>query len=257
MRRVFEAFRELIPEEYRKIGFLNGYLPLIIAGGLVLLVLFLKSITGGANQTMVHISAKENFKEGSLSTGGDSKASLKANPSISDFSNAESSKTVSKISVQVAGYVSTPGVFEVKAGSRVIDVIRLANPQKNACLDALNLARKVSDGERIYVPSYEEVKKAGWPGILLNQLVLSGQENVISGSSKGNSASFGVKKFDINTCTKEELISIPGIGEKTAEKIISYREKKGGFKSVEELLEVPGIGEKKLDALKDYFFVTR
>lgn len=250
MRKIIDVFKEVIPEEYRNIALIRGYLFLIIIAGLVLFILFLQSIGGGTGQTKVHISTDEN-----LSKNVNSESDLRTKRSA-----IESTTTVSKISVQVAGCVKTRGVFEVDEDFRVFDVVRLANPREDACLDVLNLARKVSDGERIYVPSNDEVKKAGWPGVLLNQIVAGSQQDsgfAGGGSGSGGGSNLLSKKYDLNTCSKEELVSVPGIGEKTAEKIIAYREKKGGFKSVEELLEVSGIGEKKLESMKDYFVVVK
>ena len=63
---------------------------------------------------------------------------------------------------------------------------------------------------------------------------------------------FSQNLIDLNTASKEELDKLPGIGQATAQKIIELREKKGGFKKVEDLLEVPGIGQKKLEAIKPY-----
>jgi len=63
---------------------------------------------------------------------------------------------------------------------------------------------------------------------------------------------FSQNLIDLNTASKEELDKLPGIGQATAQKIIELREKKGGFKKVEDLLEVPGIGQKKLEVIKPY-----
>jgi len=63
---------------------------------------------------------------------------------------------------------------------------------------------------------------------------------------------FSQNLIDLNTASKEELEKLPGIGPVTAQKIIELREKKGGFKRVEDLLEVPGIGQKKLETIKPY-----
>ncbi len=65
-------------------------------------------------------------------------------------------------------------------------------------------------------------------------------------------STFSQNLIDLNRASKEELEKLPGIGPATAQKIIELREKKGGFKRVEELLEVPGIGQKKLEAIKPY-----
>ena len=58
-------------------------------------------------------------------------------------------------------------------------------------------------------------------------------------------------KLDINTATKAELIKLHGIGQKLAERIIEYREKCGGFEAIEELSIIPGISEKTVDKLRD------
>ncbi len=60
-----------------------------------------------------------------------------------------------------------------------------------------------------------------------------------------------VKKVNINTATVEELVSLDGIGEKYAEKIINYREKNGNFKIPEDILNVKGIGEKTFEKNKN------
>lgn len=57
--------------------------------------------------------------------------------------------------------------------------------------------------------------------------------------------------IDVNTATKEELMTVDGIGEKTAESIIEYREQNGDFEAVEELTLIGGIGEKKLEKIKE------
>jgi len=61
-------------------------------------------------------------------------------------------------------------------------------------------------------------------------------------------------KININTCTKEQLMSLPGIGEVLADRIIQYREKTP-FKKVEDLMNVSGIGEKKFESIKDLIIV--
>jgi competence protein ComEA len=63
------------------------------------------------------------------------------------------------------------------------------------------------------------------------------------------------KSININTATKEILITLPGVGESTAEKIIKYRETHNGFKKIENIMKVKGIGKKKFEKLKDYIFV--
>ncbi len=136
---------------------------------------------------------------------------------------------VEKIMIHISGAVENPGVYELKYGSRVIDLVELSGGlNDNASLDSVNLARKLEDEEKIYIPIIGEE---------IEELVES------SGNKSDN-------KININNCTKEELITLPGIGEKTAEKILNYREE-NKFEKIEDIMEVPGIGEKKYEAVKD------
>lgn len=137
------------------------------------------------------------------------------------------------IMVHIGGQVYNPGVFELDLGTRVIDAVELAGGlKKEADVDRINLARKLSDEEKIYIPKIGEENL--------------GEEYMDSelGSSKGTG------KININRCSKEELISLPGIGEVIAERILEYRDSKR-FEKIEDLMDVSGIGTKKFEGLKD------
>ncbi|MBI2429412.1 MAG: helix-hairpin-helix domain-containing protein [Ignavibacteriales bacterium] len=75
-------------------------------------------------------------------------------------------------------------------------------------------------------------------------------EDTLTASSKGV-----LRKININTATKTELMTLPGIGEATAERIMLYREEKGSFKQINEMRKVKGIGEKKFEKLKPHIEV--
>lgn len=133
-----------------------------------------------------------------------------------------------RILVYVCGAVQKPGVYQLGEGSRVADAVNMAGGfAPEADLNSLNLAKQVSDGEKVFVSRV-------------------GQASPQSGQNSQE-----IKKVNLNTATIEELDKIPGIGEVIAKRIISYREKHGKFRSVNELQEIEGIGPKKLEDIRD------
>jgi competence protein ComEA len=135
------------------------------------------------------------------------------------------------ILVDVAGWVRRPGVYEFAGGARVIDAIEAAGGARpGAQLSALNLAAPLADGTQVLVP------REGAP--LPSPVVGSGV--VASGGL-----------VNVNTATTEELESLPGIGEVTAQAIIDHRTENGPFASVDQLLDVTGIGDVTLENIRD------
>ena len=143
------------------------------------------------------------------------------------------------VTVHVAGQVVNPGVYAVPAGGRVADVVVAAGgAAAEADLEQLNLAARVSDGERIHVP------KKGEP-----PPVVAAGPSTPAGGGAGKAAPAG-GPVDLNTATAEQLEALPGVGPATSRAILAYRSSHGRFRSVTELLEVPGIGPAKLEALR-------
>ncbi|HHY41852.1 MAG TPA: competence protein ComEA [Thermoanaerobacterales bacterium] len=144
-----------------------------------------------------------------------------------------------KIVVHVAGAVKNPGVYTLEVGKRVKDAIEVAGGAlPEADLLRLNLAQKLQDEDKLYVPKIGETPEQ------------FEQANETYGATVGiSSKSDG--KVNINTADESELIKLPGIGPATAQKIIDYRTANGFFKSIEDIKKVSGIGDKKFEQLKD------
>ncbi len=141
------------------------------------------------------------------------------------------------VTVHVAGQVASPGVYAVPAGGRVADaVIAAGGTASEADVEQLNLAARLSDGERIYVPRKGEAPPPASPSL------------AAAGGSTAGGAPAG--PVDLNTATAEQLDALPGVGPATSKAILTYRANHGRFRSVTELLEVPGIGPAKLEALR-------
>jgi competence protein ComEA len=141
--------------------------------------------------------------------------------------------------VHVIGAVATPGVYDLAPGARVIDAVTAAGGlQSDAAPAGVNLARLVSDGEQIAVPTKQQ---------------LASGESVPGASAPGGAAvGAGAKggAVDINSADAALLDTLPGVGPATAQKIIADREANGPFASTEDLGRVSGIGPKRLDQLK-------
>jgi competence protein ComEA len=138
---------------------------------------------------------------------------------------------VGRVAVHVAGRVRRPDLVRLAAGSRVLDAVRAAGgTTAGADLDAVNLARKLVDGEQVRIPARGQAAAAAPPA------------GVPAGQPAGT--------LDPNTATAEQLDTLPGVGEVTAGRIVAYRTAHP-FTSVDELLEVPGIGQRRFEQLKD------
>ena len=140
------------------------------------------------------------------------------------------------IMIHISGQIHSPGIVELASGSRLIDAVNLAGGlKKDADLDKINLAKKLSDEEKIYIP---KIGEEDTPIEISNQT---------TNSSNGDAQS----KININTCTKEELMTLPGIGEVLAGRILDYREQ-NLFKTIDDIKNVSGIGEKKFESIKQF-----
>lgn len=158
----------------------------------------------------------------------------------------ENSEKVATIKVHVSGAVKNEGVYELEEDARIADAIEKAGGVLDtANMKNVNLASKLEDGMKIYIPKQGEET-------LENNLEenISNQETTLGGSGTNSNVENEKGKININKATKEELDTLPGIGESTAQKIIQYREEHGSFKNIEELKEVKGIGDAKYEEIK-------
>ena len=156
--------------------------------------------------------------------------------------------------VYVSGYVNNPGVYELSAGSRVIDAIDAAGGySKEAYDNYLNLASLIADGQMIYVPSEEEVESGSIERGVASGADGSGVGGVTGGNGGGNGGNISGSGalVNINSASKEELMTLPEIGESKADKIIAYREENGRFSTPEGIMEISGIKDGLYNKIKD------
>jgi competence protein ComEA len=132
--------------------------------------------------------------------------------------------TAGAVLVHVLGAVRRPGLYSLADGARVVDAVAAAGGLTDTADGAaVNLARRVADGEQLRVPA---VGEAPAPGA-------------------------SAARVDLNTATVEELATLPRIGPAIAARIVDWREQNGGFSSADDLLEVSGVGDKMVEALRD------
>ena len=144
------------------------------------------------------------------------------------------------IYVYICGEVANPGVYELSEDSRIYEAVDAAGGfTENAARESINLASKVRDGMQITIYNKEEAASLPAGGTSAGKN--SGQDQMSGSSSLVN----------LNTATKEELMTLKGIGESKAEDIIRYREKSGGFKKIEDIMKISGIKEAGFQKIKD------
>ena len=142
--------------------------------------------------------------------------------------------------VQVSGAVRSPGVYELPAGSRVVEAIQSAGGlTDDAAADSVNQAVEVSDGDMIVLCTLQEWEQAK-----------SQQTELIGGDLSGPTQETD-GRININTADVTQLCTIPGIGESRAQSIVTYREQNGAFGAVEDIMKVSGIKDGLFQKIKD------
>ncbi len=186
--------------------------------------------------TLILIGVAQHFHWLENKSGGVSIIRASNNPALSAGKRSKAAV------VDIAGAVVKPGVYQMKDGSRINDLLiacggltRWAN--RRFIEKDLNRARPVNDGEKIYIPYI-------------------GEKETIAASS-GNQADLNQSgsKVNINKATVGELENLPNIGFTYASAIVEYRQDKGPFSSIKDIENVPGIGEKTFRKIKDLITV--
>ena len=128
------------------------------------------------------------------------------------------------IQAYITGAVVSPGVYTLQPESRVNDLVQAAGGAlPEADMTSVNLAKRVSDEDQVYVSSVDEAPPA---------------------SSRSN-------LLDINQASAEQLMALPGIGEVRSRAIVNYRIEIGRFQRIDQLLDVPGIGSATFEGIRD------
>jgi len=164
------------------------------------------------------------------------------------------------LKVDVKGAVKKPGVYELKVGTNVMDAITSAGGLTSKGVTTnINLSKKLTDEMVIYVFTAQEIKERNAKNEVVCEIPKCECETIeiqecpkVNESDKSDNTSTEKNdKVSINTASKDELMTLKGIGEAKAQDIIKYREKNGPFKTLEDLMNVSGIGEVAFEKLKE------
>ena len=158
------------------------------------------------------------------------------------------------IYADISGAVCQPGVYELPADARVFEGIEAAGGLlPEACTRSLNQAQVLTDGQKIYVPTFEE-----WESLGMSENLSDGTTAVLQAGMSSQTTAAGLEDglININTADEEELCELPGVGESRAQAIILYREEHGAFRNIEEIQNVSGIKSGLFAKIKDLIKVN-
>ena len=151
------------------------------------------------------------------------------------------------VSVYICGEVNNPGVYEVEAGSILNDVVMMAGgltPQ--AASETIDLVYTIDANVSVYIPAQGQES--------VDSEYIRAPEQTLWGNNAEDSGPDAASMVNINSASREQLMTLPGIGEVTADAIIEYREQ-NPFARIEDIMNVSGIGEAKFNSIRDFICV--
>ena len=159
-----------------------------------------------------------------------------------DTGVAQTSSSPAMISIYICGEVNNPGIYEVEAGT-ILDIVakKAGGFTDKAALDHLNLVYRFTDNMSVFIPSEDNLSEG-------DSVIMRNPAGAAASDNTDNSC------ININTASKEQLTTLPGIGESTAQSIITYRQEHP-FDTIEDIMNVSGIGEAKFQRIKDFICV--
>ena len=157
--------------------------------------------------------------------------------------NEENNITNKVITVYISGEVNKPGIVTLSDGDRLSTAVeKVGGTTKKADLNGVNMAVKLQDEMHYIIPKIGDIARED-------------NSKLETNDNTNQNEALKTSQININTATIEELDKLPGVGEATANKIVSHRNDNGEFKNIEEIKNVNGIGDKKFEAMKELICV--
>lgn len=161
------------------------------------------------------------------------------------------------ICVHVCGAVKNPDVYELPAGSRVYEAVKMAGGfTEEADEGYVNQAQALSDGVKLVIPTVGQTQVSAQEELEGRIGVVGTTETETGAGGISTAAEVSAGRININTATQEQLCEIPGIGATRAAAIVSYRQEHGGFTKIEDIMNVSGIKEGTYVKIKDSITVN-
>lgn len=181
------------------------------------------------DSSSINPNVQNNNSEGEEQKQGDIQSAQDKNKEAETFDTNE-------ICVYVCGSVRRPGVYYLSNGQRISDAVNMAGGfSKKAAKEQINLAKELTDGEKVYIPSLNEMK----------------QTDEMEQGFSGQKSEGEQPKVNINQAEPSDLMSLPGIGESKANAIVKYREEHGFFQKTDDMKKIEGIKDGVFNKIKD------
>lgn len=215
---------------------------IVIVVQLFLLMFFQSGMLGGCSSgprlDAIGLETLETQESESGMSGGE------AGGNEVSASETAAPETEARIAVYVCGAVNSPGVYELEASARVFQAVEAAGGfREDADQEWVNQAQFLQDGGKIRIYTRQETEQMRQAGMEEGSLLAEDQTGEVGTEGQG--------LVNLNTATKEELMTLPGIGEAKAEAVIAYRQEQGGFSAIEDIMNISGIKEAVFSKIKD------
>lgn len=238
---------------------------IFILGGIIFLILLLLGI--GLWKFYFHADLKDKHKEEDIILIEDKNKDDISEKEENSLEKHEDKENANLVTIDIKGAVHNPGIYQIANTSRINDALLLAGGVRNdADLSVINLSKKIFDEMVIIIYTKDEVKNfvevkkeevekqekcvVTYENIVNDACVCS--DNTTTNDKKIDEENIGTTSIiSLNEATKEQLMTLTGIGESKALLIIEYRESHNGFQTIEEIKNIKGIGDSIFEEIKD------
>jgi len=203
-------------------------------------------LRGGAEESASGVQTGEKSPAASVDPSGTS-----GGPSGGSSSAPIKNINPQMVFIDIGGAVAEPGVIAMPAGSRIADAIEAAGGlMDEAETKEINQATKLADGDKIYIPTKDEVRQGNFPQGVGSGGGTIGAASAANASGMASAGSGAAGLVNINTANQAALETLPGVGPAIAQRILDFRAQNGAFPTIEALMNVSGIGPKTFEKLR-------